>query len=158
MPKSKVAVGYTAGALTVLEPAGMLNHRNHWYCECSKCGTWHLLSSQQLVRNKPSDSCSSCTPDDLVGNTYGRLTVSRFSHRRNNRMYWLCRCSCGNEHVVARADLISGKTKSCGCLNVELSRERQLIHGGLLYDTPSPEYLAWFNLRHKNKFILNALD
>ena len=28
---------------------------------------------------------------------------------------WKCRCDCGREHVVVSYQLVSGKTKTCGC-------------------------------------------
>ena len=46
MPRqSKVAVGFTAGVVTVTEEAGSMNHRRYWYTECTKCGQLHLLES-----------------------------------------------------------------------------------------------------------------
>lgn len=32
---------------------------------------------------------------------------------------WLCKCVCGTERIVEGARLRSGRSKSCGCLNVE---------------------------------------
>ena len=150
MPRqSKVAVGFTAGVMTVTEEAGSMNHRKYWYAECTKCGQLHLLSGQQLVRNGYAESCGKCPIDDLTGNTYERLTVRKYSHKRNDKHYWLCDCSCGNEHVVQAGHLKDGRTKSCGCLARELAQERNLVHGGMLNGTPTPEYTAWFNLRHQ---------
>jgi len=37
---------------------------------------------------------------------------------------WLCRCTCGNEKVVTGHNLLSLKTRSCGCLNRELVAAR----------------------------------
>ncbi|MHC1698806.1 MAG: hypothetical protein AB9919_12245 [Geobacteraceae bacterium] len=56
-------------------------------------------------------------PDDLVGKKYGRLEVIRLSHMDHKcNAYFICRCDCGTVKNVARNHLISGKTKSCGCL------------------------------------------
>lgn len=52
---------------------------------------------------------------DLSGNTYGRLTVTSFSHKKARKSYFNCQCDCGN-NIVARGDMLkSGNTKSCGC-------------------------------------------
>lgn len=36
-----------------------------------------------------------------------------------NNGEWLCKCDCGNFHKVISGNLISGRVKSCGCLNIE---------------------------------------
>lgn len=70
---------------------------------------------------------------DLVGQKFGRLKVLKMNENRSNdgHIMWDCICSCGNEDLktIISHDLISGKTKSCGCLNKELKTK----HG--MYDT-----------------------
>ncbi len=56
--------------------------------------------------------------EDLVGQTFNRLTVIKFDHKKGHN-FWLCRCACGNEVVVDQSKLKSGHTKSCGCLKKE---------------------------------------
>lgn len=57
---------------------------------------------------------------DITGRRYGKLTViRRAENTKNNKTQWLCKCDCGNEKVVARSSLTSGKTRSCGCLMKE---------------------------------------
>jgi hypothetical protein len=58
--------------------------------------------------------------NDLTGIQYGRLTVIKHTRTdKEYRTFWLCRCICGQE-VEARSDgLVSGGTKSCGCLSKE---------------------------------------
>lgn len=56
---------------------------------------------------------------NLVGKSFGRWTVTAFSHtkpaRAGNRYYWNCRCECGKERIV-RSDLLTrGGSASCGC-------------------------------------------
>lgn len=63
---------------------------------------------------------------DLTGQKFDRLTVIEYSHTKNKRAYWLCKCDCDNEKIVSRGDLKSGHTKSCGCLQKE---SRQLPEG-----------------------------
>lgn len=61
---------------------------------------------------------------DLTGQKFGTLTVIEFSHRKNNRTYWICKCDCGTVKVY-RADFLKGKGfHSCGCVSKEKSRER----------------------------------
>lgn len=53
---------------------------------------------------------------DLTGLTFGKLKVIRRDENLNNHPAYLCQCECGNMLVVRGQALISGNTKSCGCL------------------------------------------
>lgn len=54
---------------------------------------------------------------DIVGKKFGRLTVMRDEgKRKNSRIVWLCRCDCGELHEALSSSLMTGHTKSCGCL------------------------------------------
>ena len=54
---------------------------------------------------------------DEKGHRYGRLTVLKQTESiKYVGTFWLCKCDCGNEKVVAGKNLRSGGTKSCGCL------------------------------------------
>jgi hypothetical protein len=59
---------------------------------------------------------------DLSGRRFGRLIVLRRTGRTKygNSLY-LCRCDCGNDWVISSQSLVSGHTKSCGCLRSEVS-------------------------------------
>jgi hypothetical protein len=58
---------------------------------------------------------------DIVGKRYGRLVVIGLSENRNR--YVICKCDCGNTCEVNQYSLVSGNTRSCGCLRKEMSRE-----------------------------------
>jgi hypothetical protein len=78
---------------------------------------------------------------DLTGQKFGRLTVLGAVDRANG-LQWLCRCECGNEKRVFGGALKRGLTRSCGCLNAELTRDRGKLfrtHGR----TKTPEFRAW---------------
>lgn len=63
--------------------------------------------------------------EDIRGRRFGRLTVEQHVRTITGvSSIWSCRCDCGNVVSVRRTNLIQGITKSCGCLHVELSRER----------------------------------
>lgn len=52
---------------------------------------------------------------NLTGQRFGQLVALREFGSAKSGMEWLCRCDCGNEVVVARSNLVSGNTRSCGC-------------------------------------------
>lgn len=61
-------------------------------------------------------------PIDLQpGDRFGRLTVVAFSHVKNAKRFYQCRCDCGAEKPVRVAALRKGTTESCGCLHSERS-------------------------------------
>lgn len=63
----------------------------------------------------------------LVGEKFGRLTVTELDHKKKSRRYWKCQCDCGNTAVVQEGNLKNGITKSCGCLRKD-SVEHQKVN------------------------------
>ena len=64
---------------------------------------------------------------DLTGQKFGRLTVKSKLPQENGQkiIYWLCDCDCGTKNIKIRGySLRNGHTKSCGCLNIEKTIER----------------------------------
>ncbi len=61
---------------------------------------------------------------DLTGQRFGRLTVIEYDHAEHDGAHWLCKCDCGTEKVLAGYSLRSGRTRSCGCLKSDASREK----------------------------------
>ena len=55
---------------------------------------------------------------------FGRLTVLERAGSRGKNSVWRCRCECGNEVTVPRNNLVSGGTRSCGCLRKGAKRKR----------------------------------
>ena len=54
---------------------------------------------------------------DLTGQRFGKLVVVKESpERKSGRIYWECKCDCGNIILVKGLSLKNGDTKSCGCL------------------------------------------
>lgn len=58
---------------------------------------------------------------NLTGKRFGRLIVLGDSGKKDNwgKIFWTCRCSCGNIAKVHSSNLRHGQTKSCGCLRTE---------------------------------------
>jgi hypothetical protein len=60
---------------------------------------------------------------DLVGMKFGRLTVIAEAEKHDKHLRWMCECDCGNRAIVLGDNLKKGASKSCGCLQRELSKE-----------------------------------
>ena len=66
---------------------------------------------------------------DLIGQKFGKLLVidkigSCTLSNGRKKIKWLCKCECGNDVELISSVLVSGKTKSCGCLKLEKLIER----------------------------------
>ena len=64
------------------------------------------------------------------GDVFGKLLVIRFHDRIGYQSYWdcLCECGCNNMNITVREDhLLSGNTRSCGCLRSANARKQQSI-------------------------------
>lgn len=67
---------------------------------------------------------------DLTGQRFGRWTViSRAQSTPAGGARWLCRCECGTDRIISSGCLRNGHTKSCGCLNSEITSARNRTHG-----------------------------
>lgn len=83
--------------------------------------------------------------NDLTGRVFGRWTVIERSAKRK----WLCICDCGNRVSVYGTNLTSGKSRSCGCLSVELARARFTKHDCARSNAVTAEYRAWQHMRDR---------
>ena len=72
---------------------------------------------------------------NLEGMKFNRLTVigPAGTDGRQHRL-WECKCDCGRTTVVSSVDLVTGNTKSCGCLGKNYAK-RNLMEGGFWYGT-----------------------
>lgn len=126
--------GERYGRLTVLErdysrPKG----KAYWYCKCD-CGNITSVSRGNL-KNGSVQSCGCLAREsrskrsliDLTGQKFGRLTVLYRDETKPKghqcKVYWVCRCDCGNTKSISSDKLRSGETQSCGCLQKERAKE-----------------------------------
>ena len=59
---------------------------------------------------------------DLSGQMFGRWQVLRYDCLKNGDAYWICKCDCGTVRSVNGYNLRSGRSVSCGCYSVEITR------------------------------------
>lgn len=57
---------------------------------------------------------------ELIGRSFGRLTVIERGENVGTQKGWVCLCVCSNQILVASERLRRGHTRSCGCLRSEM--------------------------------------
>lgn len=62
--------------------------------------------------------------NDLRGKQFGYLTPLKISGKNSRGYLWYCKCKCGNYKTVPRDSLVSGNTRSCGCLVKEMNETK----------------------------------
>ncbi len=82
---------------------------------------------------------------DLQGRKFGRLTVLAVGGRKHRQLLWRCLCDCGNDTSVTGQLLREGLTRSCGCLQREVTTARSQTHGL----RSSKEYGVWWTMLHR---------
>lgn len=121
--------GQKFGRLTVLyELPERKNGKIQWRCRCD-CGNEKDVLSTSLTSGhtqscgclqKEKTSSANKRNIDLVGHRFGRLVVLS---RSTTSAKWVCRCDCGNLVEVTTTHLKTGHTKSCGCLQKDITSE-----------------------------------
>lgn len=129
-------------------------------CDCGKEFINLLLPIQSGA--KQSCGCMRIGPKldkrkPAVGNKYGRLLVTEElpgSPRKNGASRRRVRavCDCGTVKEFDLSKLMTGYTKSCGCLMPEASAKNSRKHGDAARDEnerQAPEYVAWVSIKQR---------
>ena len=84
--------------------------------------------------------------NDLTEKRFEKLTAIEQAGRSKDRhILWKCKCDCGNIVLVSGHDLVSGHTKSCGCLQKERTSEVRYKHG----DRDARLYSVWKTMKKR---------
>jgi hypothetical protein len=87
---------------------------------------------------------------DITGKVVGRLTVTGYLGRRGESQIWECCCECGTIITSATtASLLSGHTRSCGCLRRDATRKRATTHGHCIGPNVSLEYASYQHMKSR---------
>lgn len=82
----------------------------------------------------------------MFDKVFHRLTVIGGPESRKGRLWWDCRCICGNTTWADQYKLLAGRTKSCGCLRRENLDRGNVLHGHLKGKIPSRTYTSWSSM------------
>lgn len=72
---------------------------------------------------------------DITNQKFNNLKAIKFV-KYDKATYWLFRCDCGEEKIINKGSVVSGKIKSCGCSKKYSLRNK-------FYET----YISWFSMR-----------
>lgn len=122
--KKKDLTGEIFGDLTVLRFDGYFKKNPKWVCKCS-CGE-EISVFENGLKNGNTKNCGGIQHSKFVGMKFGRLTVCQdyIPGTHNLSRKYLCKCDCGQYTYVTLSNLKSGNTRSCGCLERELNKQR----------------------------------
>lgn len=151
MGNARDLTGQRFGRLVVIGPAEPKmeggQRRRMWECRCD-CGNIRITKGSNLMAGN-SKSCGCIMREhmgkvnkqnaEMIGKKYGELTIIGHAERpegpeglRYKRSNWyLCRCSCGREVVMAAQYVSESKRPHCGCKQREVKKaSRKIGHDG----------------------------
>lgn len=131
-------IGSTINGFVVLDCKSEKGH-TYLYVKCPfcKCNKWirkDSITGGKIVScgcyNKNNNFKKS---NDITGRKFGKLKALCATEKRSKygSVIWHCSCECGKEKDVAYNALISGNTKSCGCMAVESLRNLKNKSNGM---------------------------
>ena len=100
--------------------------RVRWHCLCN-CGNEFDVISDNL-KKRPNMACRECANKKIadsqrsnhIGEKYGKLTIVDIIPSDGPTKV-KCICDCGNQYIGCQSDIVNGHTKSCGCLQREIT-------------------------------------
>lgn len=153
------------------------NRSQIWLCKCD-CGN-EIEASADNLKNHNLNSCGCYAKEvqskigkarykNILGETFGLLTVIKKMPSKNNRSMWLCRCSCDkhNEIIVRETDLQRKHISSCGCLKKSLGEHlisELLNDNNIIFERNAhfddckfidTNYHAYFDFYVENKYVI----
>lgn len=115
-------IGEKYGRLVIIKLINRIKGSLRVRCLCD-CGNCTEVYYSNLKKGK-TKSCG-CLRKEIYeknkrifkGSVFGKLeVVGVVGQNRSGKLLWKCKCVCGNKSVVCATHLLSGHTKSCGCL------------------------------------------
>lgn len=166
------------GKLTVIKRiVPQIGRSVKWLCRC-ECGNETVVQRANLTSGCTT-SCGEHRYDDLSGQKFGKLLCIKkgngYKHPSGTSTTWICKCECGIEKEILANQLISKRTRSCGCLRRKIISELyfkgyQDISGkywstvrggarrrGLKFDITIEQIWTLYVIQHK-KCALSGLD
>lgn len=103
--------------------------RTRWNCDCD-CGNDNIIVLGDYLKRSKCPSCG-CEAhknrveknrSNNIGEKYGRLTIVDIIWDEKPAKA-ICKCDCGNDFIGLKSGIVTGHTRSCGCLQPEKTSE-----------------------------------
>lgn len=112
---SRVRRGHYDGLTTVCKKC-----RKSYAENCELCGK-HIRTSPRIRRLRfCSTACRVLSRLGGIGAKHGKLTLVEYAQQKGegkeSKSLVRCLCECGNYCIIEAANVLSGGTRSCGCL------------------------------------------
>jgi hypothetical protein len=130
-------IGQKFNKLTVLELNGINKKGDRvWKCICDCGNTEFCFVTTHNLKNGNTKSCGCYQKEmaskanmkypenEMIGKKFNRLTIEKYMGRNKfDKRMFLCKCECGNtkEIIVPLNALLNNNTRSCGCLQKEIT-------------------------------------
>lgn len=132
--------------------------RTMWSCIC-ECGNNIDVSTDYLRRS----SCPSCGCETIkmkkeknrtnnIGEKHGRLKIIDVIWDEGKAKA-VCKCDCGNDYIGIKADIISGHTQSCGCLQSERASESNTKDWSGIISNYGVEFICKDHMNNKGQWM-----
>lgn len=117
--------GQRFGRLTVLHRGVNRGRRIVWVCQCDCSPEAKVPVLIAELRSGQARSCGCLRADraesrrpNLAGKEFGRWLVLKQAPKKGKARHWVCQCSCpaGTVRTVCTRNLVSGASRSCGCI------------------------------------------
>lgn len=84
---------------------------------------------------------------DISGFRFGSLIVLSHIGRSSGNQLYKCVCDCGAERTFYYCNLVTGKSKSCGCMKGPKISAHFTRHGESYVANNTPEYKTWSSMK-----------
>lgn len=108
----------------------------YWNCQC-ECGNIVSIKGTR-IRSGVTKSCGHCRAENLIGwkiwehgvpDSKWEVIGREPYNDSNGAPVWICKCQCGEIRNLNKYTLLTGASKSCGCLRRKQLIERNTAHG-----------------------------
>jgi hypothetical protein len=84
---------------------------------------------------------------DLIGQRFGKLTVTALASSGGKRRRWKCTCDCGGESTPTTENLRAGKSQACG--GCRPPSNSGFKHGAAANGRVQPTYKSWASMKYR---------